>query len=278
MTLPVYAICLVFRETLGSLNEADSGSEYFESVPLAFFSVFRCIVVGECADLQGRPLFVVATDKHGWIYGFMFAFFSTFMSFGLFNVIGAMFVENVVETCKARDKTNRKERLRDPVYFAQKMAELLEVVLKVCSCESEEEMRRCVSEALPGAVSRTSRSKGETTVDEHDIFARAAGVSITPERFTFLRELDCVQRLLDQLDVADDDQHNLFDALDANNSGDIDLEELCAGIWKLRGDPCRSDIISVGFRIQNIQNTLSSEMDVFAQRLNLLEQKCEQKT
>eukprot|EP00928_Gymnodinium_smaydae_P006070 TRINITY_DN12113_c0_g1_i1.p1 TRINITY_DN12113_c0_g1~~TRINITY_DN12113_c0_g1_i1.p1 ORF type:complete len:570 (-),score=74.29 TRINITY_DN12113_c0_g1_i1:555-2264(-) len=239
IVLPVYGVSLVLRESIGTLDETGFGAEYFESVPRAFFSVFRCIVIGECADTGGRPLFVVVAESYGWEYGFLYSFIAVFMSFGLFNVIVAMFVENVVEASKQRDRIARKERLRDKTFFGQKMAELLVIVEQFVNPRPSQNGATC-----------------EEDETDDNIFTRAVDIELTPELFNSLRLLPGVQEILDALDVADDDQHNLFETLDADGGGTIDMEELCNGISKLRGDPCRSDIISINFKLQNVQEEL----------------------
>uniref|UniRef100_A0A7S2IPC6 EF-hand domain-containing protein n=1 Tax=Zooxanthella nutricula TaxID=1333877 RepID=A0A7S2IPC6_9DINO len=239
--LPVYALCLVFRETLGS--QVGHGAGYFNSVPRSFFTVFRCIVIGDCADDAGRPIFLLITEKYGWIWGVIYGVMSVFMTFGLFNVIMAMFVDNVVETAKVRDRTARKWRLRDDAYFALKVSELLRVVMEYT------QPRQVTSSQVKGS----SSSKRRASFAGLDILGLPDGMEITPEVFDKLRSDPKVCTIFDELDIADDDQYNLFAMLDVDGSGTIDLHELCDGIMKLRGDACRSDIIAINYMLQALQ-------------------------
>lgn len=76
-----------------------------------------------------------------------------------------------------------------------------------------------------------------------------------------------VQQVFDDLDLADEDQFCLFQTLDADGSGAVDLEELCSGISKLRGDACRSDIVSINFMIQGVRSELRTCNARFPRRM-----------
>jgi len=241
--LPVYALCLVFRETLGS--QVGHGAGYFNSVPRSFFTVFRCIVIGDCADDAGRPIFLLITENFGWIWGVIYSVMSVFMTFGLFNVIMAMFVDNVVETAKIRDRQARKWRLRNDAYFASKVSELLSVVV-------EYSKSRLTGSQDTGSVS-ISKFPDSMSLAEVDVLKLPAEMEITPEVFDKLRSDPKVCTIFDELDIADDDQYNLFETLDVDGSGTVDLHELCDGIMKLRGEACRSDIIAINFMLQALQ-------------------------
>merc|ERR1712050_496485 len=77
-------------------------------------------------------------------------------------------------------------------------------------------------------------------------------IEITPEFFEDLRTFDEFQEILRDLDIADEDQLDLFDTLDVDGGGTIDLEELITGIAKLRGGARRSDIVGVGLVVRAV--------------------------
>merc|ERR1712039_484065 len=76
-----------------------------------------------------------------------------------------------------------------------------------------------------------------------------------------------VQQILRDLDVEDEEQHDLFDTLDVDGGGTLDLEELISGIAKLRGEARRSDIISVGLRVRSTQDELQAFMENTSEQL-----------
>merc|ERR1719330_646798 len=83
------------------------------------------------------------------------------------------------------------------------------------------------------------------------------GLQITPTFFDRLLSFKQFQDLLTDLDVSDEDQIDLFDTLDVDGSGAIDIEELVIGICKLRGDARRSDIVGVALIVRNISMELT---------------------
>merc|ERR1712151_1205365 len=84
-------------------------------------------------------------------------------------------------------------------------------------------------------------------------FLEVSQIEITPEFFEELRRYSEFQDILRDLDIADEDQLDLFDTLDVDGGGTIDLEELITGIAKLRGDARRSDIVGVGLIVRSVQ-------------------------
>jgi len=262
--LPVYSMSLVLRETIDPnevlANAEDNILEYFNSVPRSFFTVFRCIVIGECSDTKGRPVMVLLTDTQGWAFGALYCVMAVFMSFGLFNVIVAMFVENVVQAAKAKEVQNRKERLRDKVFFAKKMSELLKIVVEYAQND----------EAAAPSVENCDIDQSVASV--RDVFEQAADLEISKLIFEQVREDSRARRILDELDIADEDAGNLFDTLDCDNSGSIDIEELCNGIAKLRGKTCRSDIVGINFLVQDTRAELRGYLTHFLKRMHAHEE------
>merc|ERR1712151_1290760 len=111
--LPIYASSLVLRDLLGNLTDAGLPHESFQSVPGAFFMIFRAIVANDDSDSKGRPVFLQLALHHGWVYGIFYICFVMCMSFGLFNVIVAIFVDNVLSAAKSNDQLKLKDRLSD---------------------------------------------------------------------------------------------------------------------------------------------------------------------
>merc|ERR1712083_134016 len=83
--------------------------------------------------------------------------------------------------------------------------------------------------------------------------SQVSSIELTPEFFDELRTYSEFQEILRDLDIADEDQLDLFDTLDVDGGGTIDLEELITGIAKLRGDARRSDIVGVGLIVRSVQ-------------------------
>eukprot|EP00443_Scrippsiella_acuminata_P032360 CAMPEP_0115282756 /NCGR_PEP_ID=MMETSP0270-20121206/60013_1 /TAXON_ID=71861 /ORGANISM="Scrippsiella trochoidea, Strain CCMP3099" /LENGTH=185 /DNA_ID=CAMNT_0002699625 /DNA_START=69 /DNA_END=626 /DNA_ORIENTATION=+ len=163
-----------------------------------------------------------------------------FMTFGLFNVIVAIFVENVLAAAKTNDQLVKKHRLRDQTYLGNKMVELLMVFWDLYREEENCEVPQ--------------RTSGKMSLEE--LVERAAPMQVSVTVFNKLCRNSKVRDIFRDLDVAEEDQTNLFEALDVDGSGTIDIEELFEGIAKLRGDARRSDIVSMSLQIRNLQWSL----------------------
>merc|ERR550525_648317 len=87
--------------------------------------MFRCIVASDCTEENGRPIFWNISKHYGWGFAAIYCAVVIFMTFGLFNVIVAIFVENVVAASKFSEQVAKRERLRDQIFFANRIRELV---------------------------------------------------------------------------------------------------------------------------------------------------------
>jgi len=83
-------------------------------------------------------------------------------------------------------------------------------------------------------------------------------IQLTPDFFEVVRGMSEFQDILRDLDISDEDQFDLFETLDVDGGGTIDLEELIQGIAKLRGDARRSDIVSVSLMVRSLQSNIEA--------------------
>merc|ERR1712113_65129 len=96
-------------------------------------------------------------------------------------------------------------------------------------------------------------------------------LNITPELFDRLRSFREFQNILNDLDISDEDQLDLFDTLDVDGGGTIDLEEFIVGLSKLRGEARRSDIIGVNLIVRSIQSMMSRLVDCTTEQSQILQ-------
>merc|ERR1712007_168964 len=94
-------------------------------------------------------------------------------------------------------------------------------------------------------------------------------LNITPDLFERLRSFREFQNILNDLDISDEDQLDLFDTLDVDGGGTIDLNELLVGISKLRGDARRSDIVGVSLVARNLQDSFKVFDEKFTEMLKV---------
>eukprot|EP00928_Gymnodinium_smaydae_P099845 TRINITY_DN9642_c0_g1_i2.p1 TRINITY_DN9642_c0_g1~~TRINITY_DN9642_c0_g1_i2.p1 ORF type:complete len:352 (+),score=68.72 TRINITY_DN9642_c0_g1_i2:109-1056(+) len=235
ITIPLYVVALILRETLGQQAAAGNGAELFTTLGESLFTLFRCVVAVECSDDSGRPLFAWVAKTHGVSYALLYGSLLLFMQFGLVNVIVAIYVENVVAAAKSNEVLLKKQRLRDQQFFNNRMVDLVELLwdvhneVRIANGLPPQEMVDAGDEADPIAATLYRMRDMELTLD---MFEKIKG---RKEAVDIFRDLD----------VSDEDIFGLFQLLDVDGSGTIDMMELQHGIRKLRGDARRSDVISL---------------------------------
>jgi len=256
LAVPLYVFALIFRETLGDKGILGHGAQAFGTLGLSFFTLFRCTVAQECTQPDGRPIFVEVTDRYGWGYGALYSALVFFVTLGLFNVIAAIFVENVVIGAKTSVRMVRRQKLRDKAFYSAKILELVGLILEI-ECP------------MPNGRSRRHMSTTE-------IVEKGKELKLTPSTFEKLRVQRRFGEILSDLDVGDDDQFELFDTLDTDGSGEVDVEELVDGISHLRGEARRSDVVSLNFMLRNshgeLRKTIESHSRVIRHMLRDLAQ------
>jgi len=246
LAVPLYVVALVFRQTLGEMSDEGNGAEAFSSVAESFFTTFRCLVVGDCTDSLGRPIFVRISDYYGPGYALFYSFASVFMMFGLSNVIIAIYVENTVAAAKFNELRQKQNRLTDMQVFRERAFELCDFIW---------------NKHPDNAIAKVPLE--ELTLVE------STAIKLTPDFFAKLRQERHFAEILRDLDIADEEQIDLFDTLDVDGSGFLDFEELIQGIAKLRGDARRSDIISVSLMMR----AMLADFNAFESRMNRRMQK-----
>merc|ERR1711920_787914 len=97
---------------------------------------------------------------------------------------------------------------------------------------------------------------------------RLRHLQITPEKFKDLCTSKDFRDILRTLDIPDEEQLDLFDTLDIDGGGTLDLEELVQGVHKLRGDARRSDIVGVSLQMRQMQEEIHSLQKDLRELLN----------
>eukprot|EP00927_Polykrikos_kofoidii_P068380 TRINITY_DN6375_c1_g1_i1.p1 TRINITY_DN6375_c1_g1~~TRINITY_DN6375_c1_g1_i1.p1 ORF type:complete len:659 (-),score=97.30 TRINITY_DN6375_c1_g1_i1:39-2015(-) len=229
ITVPLYVVSLVLRETAGRVTGENNVDASFPNLATSFFTMFRCVVGGDCSDPQGRPVFALLSAYHGFGYAILYIVTVLFMNFGLFNVIVAIYVENTVQAAKANEVALKRARLQDEVVFSSRAKELLDMVIN----------------GVGGA---------DNKYEPHELLS----INISADFFEKLCMNPRFREILRELDIADEDQLDLFETLDVDGGGTLDLHELIVGIGKLRGDPRRADVIAVSLTLRSLQTNFQS--------------------
>jgi len=95
-------------------------------------------------------------------------------------------------------------------------------------------------------------------------------LTVTKELFLLAIQQPEIHALLDELDVPPD-RADLFDALDADGSGGLEVFELIQGLLRVRGEARKADIIASRLAIRDVQLNLKNfEAKVLANQNSML--------
>eukprot|EP00405_Crypthecodinium_cohnii_P035603 CAMPEP_0206532346 /NCGR_PEP_ID=MMETSP0325_2-20121206/4316_1 /ASSEMBLY_ACC=CAM_ASM_000347 /TAXON_ID=2866 /ORGANISM="Crypthecodinium cohnii, Strain Seligo" /LENGTH=287 /DNA_ID=CAMNT_0054028783 /DNA_START=520 /DNA_END=1383 /DNA_ORIENTATION=- len=162
------------------------------------------------------------------------------MTFGLFNVIVAIYVENTVAAARHNVIRQKQLRLTDQYVFSSKVLQLVEFIW---NAHQDHYGQTEMTSGLPSIKSFGFRG-----------VAQLSRLRVTADFFEDLLMKPDFCEMLRDLEIPDEEHPTLFDTLDTANSQAISLEDLILGIRKLRGDARRSDIVSVGLAVRSLQD------------------------
>eukprot|EP00429_Kryptoperidinium_foliaceum_P075181 CAMPEP_0176216134 /NCGR_PEP_ID=MMETSP0121_2-20121125/17037_1 /TAXON_ID=160619 /ORGANISM="Kryptoperidinium foliaceum, Strain CCMP 1326" /LENGTH=180 /DNA_ID=CAMNT_0017555257 /DNA_START=163 /DNA_END=702 /DNA_ORIENTATION=+ len=180
------------------------------------------------------------------------------MSFGMYNTIAAIFVENTLAAARCNTVLQKRQRLLDRKIFSEKAAELIQFMWGVHKARREDPRENL------DAHERVALLKGLEPMEEGEL-QEAANLQITPSFFDFLLQFREFKVILEELDVSDEDQIDMFDTLDVDGEGTIDIEAMIVGIARLRGEARRADIIGVSLVVRAIQAEVKQLREAVAQ-------------
>eukprot|EP00929_Paragymnodinium_shiwhaense_P069056 TRINITY_DN34841_c0_g2_i1.p1 TRINITY_DN34841_c0_g2~~TRINITY_DN34841_c0_g2_i1.p1 ORF type:complete len:768 (+),score=146.33 TRINITY_DN34841_c0_g2_i1:70-2373(+) len=224
LAFPIYAIGLVLTDMLGhGKARGDLVEEHFGTLPRSMFTVYRCSI-GDCSMSNGTPAIQLLIRNYGWLYGVGYICVTMLVTFGIFNLIMATFVDNALSSARRNEVLRMRTRLTDM-----------------------NRQGRIVSQFIEKLWEHIHPDVPQLDVD------MALNMTITQEQLNEVFDDDEVQKLLVELDVPEDDRRGLFDVLDADGGGTLQLDELIGGIIKLRGDPRRSDVVQVALVLRSLQ-------------------------
>mmetsp|Transcript_52212 Transcript_52212/g.122159 ORF Transcript_52212/g.122159 Transcript_52212/m.122159 type:complete len:666 (-) Transcript_52212:58-2055(-) len=250
--LAIYPMSLVLTQFIGqdesTANDAQM-RELFKTVPRSMLTVFRC-VTGDCNFSDGTPAVLDLIERYGIVWIPIYVAVMLIVTLGLFNLIVAIFVDTVLADAKKQERERKLHRLKDRSRQRDFTAQLLEMLLD-----------RTMEDHI---------LKGET-IDPHEGLERITHMSVNKDSFTeFLKDPE-VHLILDELDVPEEERLDIFEVLDANGNGTLQLEELIHGVIRLRGDPKRSDVIQVLLVIRSLQEEMQDFRDDMMARVHTLQ-------
>merc|ERR1740121_1932509 len=68
---------------------------HFQNVMTSMFTVYRCLT-SDCTTATGEPLTALLQKAYGWPFVLCYLVFSIFVTFGIFNIIVAIYIESTL--------------------------------------------------------------------------------------------------------------------------------------------------------------------------------------
>lgn len=172
-----------------------------------------------------------------------YCFFIFMMTIGLFNVISAIFVDSTMTAAAEHALRKRQDRLNDEKRWAASVCGIIKKLAVACP------EHNINPDGLLAQIDKI------VTVE----FSRnAIDEVINSEEHEHNQE---VKGFLDDLDIDPQDHKRLADILDPDHSGTIGMLELVEGLRRLRGEPRRSDVVSVDLMVRAMQERLEEVFD-----------------
>jgi len=224
---------------------------------------------------------------------FAYAFATVIISFGLFNLIMAIFVENTMQAAKYNDQKIAAARHKENLRLARKLRLLIREFHKWSSRKSLNKGRsksaffgeKSLLEAR-GLLALWAKFqklwRGDKDEDQEDNDDMDQEFKVTKEQFDQVIATEVAQKVLDELEIDELDRRGLFDVLDADGSGTLTIEELISGMMAVRGVAKKSDSIATMLSVRCMQTnlrttcaTLLANQHTMQDRLHALESNME---
>jgi len=287
LILVVYSLAVVLTATVGKDESFDLAyrEELFSTISRSMFTIFVCLTDG-CANYDGTPISLHLFDRYGTKFFIAYCFAIVVVTFGLFNLIMAIFVENTMEAAKSNDTAMAAARHKENLRVARKLKLVLGQFTVASNAnrsqrwkalhDVEKEMKQTAG--LRGFIRRVSRRDLEEDNQGSNPLAMDNGVDdfqLSRAQFEAVLSTRAVQLLMDELEIDEVDRRGLFEVLDSDSSGSVTIEELVSGLMAVRGQAKKSDTVATMLAVKSVQKSLRSTAALLLQNHHWLEDRME---
>eukprot|EP00811_Abedinium_folium_P000709 NODE_1064_length_2626_cov_5.997999.p1 GENE.NODE_1064_length_2626_cov_5.997999~~NODE_1064_length_2626_cov_5.997999.p1 ORF type:complete len:712 (-),score=201.68 NODE_1064_length_2626_cov_5.997999:245-2380(-) len=215
----------------------------FSTLGLSIFTVFRCFT-GDCTTSDGQPLAWMLADAYGLGFAMPYIFMVMGITFGLFNLIMAIYVENTLMVAKASESSHAVQK-EEMIWTA---CAIRRFILRICSVQR--------------AANALALASVELDVeDERD--SPDCAIQITRRTFAEIIKDKSVEAMFDDMGIQSE-RSCLFDVWDADNSGTLGLGEIVHGLLRVRGEAQRSDVLTTVLGLRALIDMLRSQAEQLA--------------
>lgn len=238
--------------------------ELFGDVPTCMFTLARCFTDG-CESTDGTPIIPYMWNVYGYPLLIFYTFIMFFVTFGLFNLITAILVENTVEAAKIDNHRVSNRRKAEQIRVAHKLLELLErmstrvrrLSVDCADADGESTTEPLLKTVANNVIVVVRRLRLWRSVPDGRIFAMMQKLAVTRDAFEKVIYDPAIERILDDLDVSISSREGLFDVLDADGNNVITAEELVGGILRLRGPADKGDTVAALLAVRSLQKNIA---------------------
>lgn len=233
----IYVVAVAMNKLIGDVEPE------FGTLMDSMMTLFRCFTDG-CTAYDGTPLQERLQRTYGAVFftGYILVFM--LVTVGIFNLIMAIFIDNVMTSQLERKQRHLSETASDT-----------EVALKDILCRL---LKNCKPALIPCSIAEEMESIQASRISDkakvRACFDCLSGADVVISRDAFRVWLQEPQ-FLQVLEDADIDIHNkatLFDLMDADMGGSLSTDEVFCGLMQLRGPPTKGDIIGISLRVTHI--------------------------
>eukprot|EP00435_Cladocopium_sp_Y103_P027191 s2181_g6.t1 len=219
------------------------------------FTAFRCFT-GECVNEAGQPIHYMLAAEFGST--FVLAYVASYMlvTMGIFNVILAVYVDITMKAAKETDAVTAEQYSRESIRIARTTRELLKkfsLAHHLYHLEGEEDEEDKAEANQESTRTKLAKMKTTTVFEEDGMHDK---IAISKELFLLVIQDQSVQTLMDELDLPPD-RANLFEIIDADASGTLQITELLHGLLKIRGEINKSDAVASLLATRAVQHQVT---------------------
>ena len=246
----LFAVIYVFGVLMR--NIVGGAMDEFKNIPNSMFTLFRCFTDG-CSAYDGAPLAERLREMYGTPFTVGYVCVTMLVAIGIFNMIMAIFLENATTSAAHRKQKELGEKA-DATELAIRKAIVQMVDPSVMERAGDRgTLGSRVTQFLDARKSFRKQSMGQSA----ELFWRTQyellqNSGVTVDRRTFmqwLQEPNFLQ-VLENADVDVSNKFDLFDVLDADMGGKLELDEVVTGLMKLRGPVSKSDLVAMRLQVR----------------------------
>merc|ERR1712137_1324122 len=132
-----YILAVIMVTTVGITQIENTSKAFqeevhplFKTLDLSMMTVFRCLT-GDCSTSTGLPLILLLTGEYGVLFVIFWVATVMLVTFGLYNLIMAIYIEDTLATAKSQAES-AKARRREAIRVAETTKKL---VAKFCRAQ-----------------------------------------------------------------------------------------------------------------------------------------------